>query len=145
MTNKVTEVTQLTVPVSNQPGVLSGLLTSLGTGINLEGISAESSGDASLVRLLVGNNPTLVIHNLQDRGFQVLTTPAFVVELSNTPGSLVSFIKEFSKLGINIRNIYSVAPLGGLTSRIVFTADNPVTLGSLLSRVDISTPEPALA
>lgn len=146
MTNTpiVTEVTQLTVPVGNQPGVLADLLSTLGNEINLEGISAETSGDVSLIRFLVDSNPTTVINLLTSRGLQVMTTLAFSVELPNLPGSLAGFVQQFRTLGVNIRNIYSVVPAGALTSRIVFTVDSPALLSKLLSNPGIILSEPAL-
>jgi len=119
------EVTQLTVMLPNQPGILAKLTTWLsGQGINLWGMQSKTQGAVSLLSFVpqTPEIPTLIT-NLKAQGYSVFSTPAFAFDVAPEKGSLDGFLKHIGTT--NIRDIYGTAPVANSPTRIVFTVDNP--------------------
>ena len=128
------EVTQFSVPVSNKPGTLRQLTKALShAGINLQGITVETTGDVGFIRF-IADPEKLVVPTLKKSGFQAFETPAISLELNHRPGTLAKVAENFAKAGINILNVYGTAT-GAQGARIVLVADHHDKAKSLLDKI----------
>jgi hypothetical protein len=112
----------LTVVLENVPGSLASLGESLGeAGLNIEGCSAISDGDGTVVHILV-EDAARVREVLAATGFDVREEqPVLSIYVSgdDRPGLMGRYARRIADAGVNIERMYLAAG-----SRLAFVTDD---------------------
>jgi hypothetical protein len=103
-------VTQLSLNLQNEPGVLARLCRDLASGgVNLLALSAPESGDRSgTIRLLVANRE-IAGRSLAQAGYRFSVDEVLFVEIKNRPGALARAVEKLARASIDIRSAYATA------------------------------------
>ncbi|MFH1724177.1 MAG: ACT domain-containing protein [Elusimicrobiota bacterium] len=100
-------VTQFTVALSNKPGVLAEFTKYFSEKqVNLIGISIETLGDIGFIRFIVQENVVEVQNYLLSKGYKVMLTDVFQLEIVNKPGYLFELANLLGTKNINIMGLY---------------------------------------
>lgn len=103
---------QISVLTENKPGILADIALLLGnSGINIESISAETSADTSVIRLMTNDERT-ASELLEKSGYKVIESRVVLVSTEDKPGQLGRVAKRLANEGINIESIYLLSKRG---------------------------------
>lgn len=104
---------QIDVDVPDRPGELAKLATLLGgAGLNIDAISAESTGGRSYVSLIV-NEPVQAREALMKVGYSCSTRTVLVVRLDDRPGALGALARKLGDAGVDIVSVIHLGTVGG--------------------------------
>jgi hypothetical protein len=104
-------IKQISVFLENNAGRLGEVTKCLSdAGINLRAISISDTAEFGILRMVVDKREE-ALRALSGHGFTVRETDVFVVEISDTPGSLAALLKLFRDGNVSIEYLY--ASLGG--------------------------------
>jgi hypothetical protein len=123
---------ELRVTMEDRPGSLAQLAEALGrAGINIEAISAETSGGSGDVRILVQDTAG-ARKALEGAGVKVSAEREMAfVDLEDRPGSLATTARKLASQGINVDSIYVVSGTGGKKQLAIGTSDAVKTRSAL--------------
>jgi hypothetical protein len=123
---------ELRVTMEDRPGSLAKLAEALGkAGINIEAISAETSGGSGDVRILVQDTAGARTA-LEGAGVKVAAEREMAfVDLEDRPGSLATTARKLASQGINVDSIYVVSGTGGKKQLAIGTSDAAKTRSAL--------------
>jgi hypothetical protein len=97
---------QLTVSVTDRPGVLGEIASALGDKkVNINGISGGKMGDQGVIWMVVDKNATAK-KVLAQHGWNAKEDEVLAVTLTDSPGALGRFATKLGKAGINIMFMY---------------------------------------
>ncbi len=115
---------ELRVTMADQPGSLAKLAEALGkAGVNIEAISAETSGGTGDLRVLVAD-AAAARRALEAAGVAVAGEREMAfVDLEDRPGSLATTARKLAAQGVNVDSIYVVGGSGGKKQLAIGTAD----------------------
>jgi hypothetical protein len=115
---------ELRVSMEDRPGALAKLADALGkAGVNIEAISAATSGGSGDIRILVADTAA-ARKALDGAGIKVQGEREMLfVDLEDRPGSLAAAAKKLADQQVNIDTIYVVGAAGGKKQLAVGTAD----------------------
>jgi len=115
---------ELRVSMEDRPGALAKLADALGkAGVNIEAISAATSGGSGDIRILVGDTAA-ARKALDGAGIKVQGEREMLfVDLEDRPGSLAATAQKLADQKVNIDTIYVVGAAGGKKQLAVGTAD----------------------
>ena len=100
---------QLTVSVTDRPGILGEIATALGAKkVNIKGISGGKMGERGVIWMVVDKNAAAK-KVLAQRGWDATEDEVLVVTLGDSPGTLGKFASKLGKAGININFMYAGA------------------------------------
>ena len=110
--------------MEDKPGALAKLTDALAkASVNIEAISAATSGGSGDIRILVGDTAA-ARKALEGAGIKVAGEREMLfVDLEDRPGSLAATAKKLADQGINVDAIYVVGAAGGKKQLAVGTAD----------------------
>ena len=98
---------QLTVSVTDRPGILGEIATALGEKkVNIVGISGGKMGDKGVIWMVVDKNAAAK-KVLAQKGWDATEDEVLVVTLGDSPGTLGRFASKLGKAGINIVYMYA--------------------------------------
>ncbi len=118
-----TLVIQLDVDVPDKPGELAKLAAILGeAGINIDAISAESTGGRSYMSLVV-NQPMQAREALMKRGYACSSRTVLVVRVDDRPGALASLARRLGDAGVDIVSLIHLGSVGG-HAQVALGVDN---------------------
>lgn len=104
---------QIDVDVPDRPGELAKLAALLGdAGLNIDAISAESTGGRSYMSLIV-NEPVQAREVLMKVGYPCSTRTVLVVRLDDRPGALGTLARKLGDAGVDIVSVIHLGTLGG--------------------------------
>ena len=105
-------VTQLSVFLKNEPGVLAAICDTLARqNINIHGMAVVDAVDHAVLRLVV-NNPKNAMLILEERGMLVMDTEILQLSIPNKPGTLGKVASRLARAKINIDYAYAAAGPG---------------------------------
>jgi hypothetical protein len=115
---------ELRVSMEDKPGALAKLAETLAkAGVNIEAISAATSGGSGDIRILVADTAA-ARKALEGGGIKVAGEREMLfVDLEDRPGSLAATAKKLADQQVNIDAIYVVGAAGGKKQLAVGTAD----------------------
>ena len=115
---------ELKVTMEDKPGALAKLAEALGkAGVNIEAISASTSGGSGDIRLLV-QDTAAARKALEAAGVRVTGEREMTfVDLEDKPGSLAETAKKLAQQNINIDAVYVVNAAGGKKQLAIGTTD----------------------
>ncbi len=115
---------ELRVTMEDRPGSLAKLAEALGkAGLNIEAISAETSGGSGDIRVLVADTAA-ARKALEAAGVTVAAEREMAfVDLEDRPGSLARTARNLASQGINVDSIYVVGAAGGKKQLAIGTSD----------------------
>ncbi len=115
---------ELRVSMEDKPGALAKLAEALAkAGVNIEAISAATSGGSGDIRVLVADTAA-ARKALEGSGIKVAGEREMLfVDLEDRPGSLAETAKKLADQQVNIDAIYVVGAAGGKKQLAVGTAD----------------------
>lgn len=115
---------ELRVSMEDRPGSLAKLADALGkAGVNIEAISAATSGGSGDIRILVADTAA-ARKALEGAGVKVQGEREMLfVDLEDRPGSLAAAAKKLADQQVNIDAIYVVGASGGKKQLAVGTSD----------------------
>ena len=118
------QLKELRVSMEDKPGALAKLTDALAkASVNIEAISAATSGGSGDIRILVGDTAA-ARKALEGAGIKVAGEREMLfVDLEDRPGSLAATAKKLADQGINVDAIYVVGAAGGKKQIAVGTAD----------------------
>lgn len=125
-------LTELRVTMEDRPGSLAILAEALGkAGVNIEAISADTSGGTGDVRVLVADAAG-ARKALEGAGVKVAGEREMAyVDLEDRPGSLATTARKLASQGINVDSIYVVGSSGGKKQLAIGTSDVAKARGAL--------------
>jgi hypothetical protein len=98
---------QLTVSVTDRPGVLGEIATALGAKkVNIVGISGGKMGDRGVIWMVV-DKTAAAKKALAQKGWDSSEDEVLAVTLTDSPGALGRFATKLGKAGININFMYA--------------------------------------
>lgn len=123
---------ELRVSMEDKPGALAKLADALGkAGVNIESISAATSGGSGDIRILVADTAAarkaLSAAGITVAGEREMT----FVDLEDKPGSLAEAARKLADQQINVDTIYVVGASGGKKQLAVGTADASKARGAV--------------
>lgn len=123
---------ELRVTMEDRPGSLATLAEALGkAGVNIEAISAETSGGSGDIRILVAD-AAAARKALEGAGVKVAAEREMAfVDLDDRPGSLATIARKLAGQGINVDSIYVVGAAGGKKQLAIGTADAARARGAI--------------
>jgi hypothetical protein len=105
-------VTQLSVFLKNEPGVLAAICDTLARQkINIHGMAVVDAVDHAVLRLVV-NNPKNAMLILEERGMLVMDNEILQLSIPNKPGTLGKVAARLARAKINIDYAYAAAGPG---------------------------------
>ncbi|MGH2378703.1 MAG: ACT domain-containing protein [Candidatus Limnocylindria bacterium] len=115
---------ELRVSMEDKPGALAKLADALGkAGVNIEAVSAATSGGSGDIRLLVADTAA-ARKALDGAGIKVEGEREMLfVDLEDRPGSLAETAKKLADQQVNIDAVYVVGASGGKKQLAVGTPD----------------------
>lgn len=115
---------ELRVTMADRPGSLAKLAEALGkAGVNIEAISASTTGGSGDVRVLVADTAA-ARKALEGAGITVAGEREMTfVDLEDRPGSLAEVAKKLADQGVNVDAIYVVGQSGGKKQLALGSAD----------------------
>jgi len=115
---------ELRVTLEDKPGSLAKLADALGKGgVNIDAISAQTSGGSGDIRVLVENTQAARTA-LDAAGIRVQSEREMVfVDLEDKPGSLAAAARKLSDSSINVDAIYVVGSSGGKKQLAIGVSD----------------------
>jgi hypothetical protein len=118
------QLKELRVSMEDKPGALAKLTDALAkASVNIEAISAATSGGSGDIRILVGDTAA-ARKALEGAGIKVAGEREMLfVDLEDRPGSLAATAKKLADQGINVDAIYVVGAAGGKKQLAIGTAD----------------------
>jgi hypothetical protein len=118
------QLKELRVSMEDKPGALAKLTDALAkASVNIEAISAATSGGSGDIRILVGDTAA-ARKALEGAGIKVAGEREMLfVDLEDRPGSLAATAKKLADQGINVDAIYVVGAAGGKKQVAIGTAD----------------------
>ncbi len=120
---RVDPLIQIDVDVPDKPGELAKLAAILGeAGINIDAISAESTGGRSYMGLVV-NQPIQAREALMKRGYASSSRTVLVVRLDDRPGALASLARRLGDAGVDIVSLIHLGSVGG-HAQVALGVDN---------------------
>ena len=122
-------VSQLSVFVANEPGILANICGSLSDEkISLRGISVVDHTDHALIRLVV-SDPSRAAHLLGESGLFVIESEVIAVSISKGNGSLEKILKILAAGELNVLYLYGTEPASSAPAVIFLnTSDNLAAL-----------------
>lgn len=103
---------QLTLWVTDQPGMLGEIATALGEKkANILALMGATEGGRGALRMIV-DKTAVAKRVFAARGWQATQEEVLEVELSHTPGTLGKVATKLGKAGVNIEYVYG-GPAGG--------------------------------
>ena len=104
---------QIDIDVPDRPGELAKLAAILGAArINIDAISAESTGGRSYVSLIV-NEPVQAREALMKNGYSCTNRTVLVVRLDDKPGALAALAKRLGDAGVDVVSAIHLGTVGG--------------------------------
>jgi hypothetical protein len=104
---------QIDIDVPDRPGELAKVAVVLGdAGINIDAISAESTGGRSYVSL-IADQPAQAREALMKHGYVCSTRTVLVVRLDDKPGSLAALAKKLGDAGVDVMSAIHLGSVGG--------------------------------
>ena len=98
---------QLTISVSDRPGILGEIATALGEKkVNIVGVSGGKMGDRGVIWMVV-DKPATAKKVLAANGWDATEDEVLQVTLGDSPGTLGRFASKLGKAGINIMFMYA--------------------------------------
>lgn len=115
---------ELRVSMEDRPGALAKLADALAkAGVNIETISAATSGGAGDIHILV-EDTSAARKALEGAGIKVTGEREMLfVDLEDKPGSLAATARKLAGQQVNIDAIYIVGGAGGKKQLAIGTAD----------------------
>lgn len=115
---------ELRVSMEDKPGALAKLAEALAkAGVNIETISAATSGGGGDIRVLVADTAA-ARKALESAGIKVTGEREMLfVDLEDRPGSLAATARKLADQQVNIDAIYVVGAAGGKKQLAVGTSD----------------------
>jgi hypothetical protein len=115
---------ELRVTMEDRPGSLAKLAEALGkAGVNIEAISAETTGGGGDIRILVADTAA-ARKALDGVGVKVAGERDMTfVDLEDRPGSLATTARKLADQGVNVDAIYVVGAAGGKKQLAIGTND----------------------
>ena len=116
-------VIQLDIDVPDRPGELAKLAAILDDArINIDAISAESTGGRSYMSLIV-NEPMQAREALMKGGYACATRTVLVVSLENRPGALAGLARRLGDAGVDVLSLIHLGTIGG-HAQVAIGVDN---------------------
>lgn len=104
---------QLDVELPDRPGELAKLARILGDSeINIDAISAESSGGRSYVSMIV-NQPVQARDTLMKHGYPCSSRTVLVVRIEDRPGALAQLSRKLGDAGVDILSMIHLGTVSG--------------------------------
>ncbi len=115
---------ELRVTMEDRPGSLAKLAEALGkAGVNIEAISAQTSGGSGDIRILVADTAA-ARKALEGAGVKVSGEREMTfVDLEDRPGSLAATAQKLAEQNINIDAVYVVGAGAGKKQLAIGTSD----------------------
>lgn len=126
--------TLFSVPVQNTPNALGQLTRVLAKHkINLTSIISDAGESKTTnISFTTDADTTKVLSVLRNAEFDVLTSPAFIVDLENVPGELEALASKLGSQYVNIRTISGVVTPGNDRAQILIVVSDPVRAGEFI-------------
>lgn len=118
------------VALSNRPGAAAEIGEVLGgAGINIEGACAHGSGDQGVIHVLIHGDPAPARQVLETSGHHIVAErAAAVVPCADRPGELGRILRGIAGADVNLVAVYL-----GTSGRLAIVAEDPETIGGLLT------------
>ncbi len=111
----------LVVAVANRPGTEAAAIEALAKAkVNIRSIMGWNP--AGVVQI-IADDAGAARQALQSAKVQFSETEAEVVELSNEPGALQTYLAQLAGQGVNLRSICAAAGAGDTKATVVWTAE----------------------
>lgn len=115
---------QISVFLENKAGRLSHVTRVLGTaGINIRALSIADTSDFGILRLIV-NDPDRAYQVLKENGFTVSETEVLAVQVSDSPGGLVTVLEQMHEENLNIEYLYAFIGTSGNDALVVLKVED---------------------
>lgn len=115
---------ELTIIAKDRIGLMADITEVLGkAGINIEGISAESSKMTAIISLVVDDYEEAV-KKLEEKGFKVMGSDIIVSRLKDKPGELAKLSRILADAKVGIDSIVVLAKQGDEAVYAIKTDDN---------------------
>ena len=123
---------ELRVTMEDRPGSLARLAEALGkAGVNIEAISAATSGGSGDIRILVADTAA-ARKALEGAGVKVAGEREMTfVDLDDKPGSLAGTARKLADQNVNIDAVYVVGGAGGKKQLAIGTTDASKARGAV--------------
>jgi hypothetical protein len=116
-------ITQISVPLANEPGKLHSLCDFLEKEeINIKAIIASSIQKPVQVHLIV-NDPVKAENVLKSHGFDVSTKEVIAVAVPDHPGALNAVLRPLLEAKVNVETLYPFINLHGDDAIIILEVD----------------------
>lgn len=116
-------VLQISIQLDNVPGALTKLIDILDKeNISIKAISAASTDEASVVRIVV-NDPEKAVAVLRSFNFKHEIYPVIAVEVPCHPAGMNAVVKPLSEGNINIHYIYTTIERIGKETILILGVD----------------------
>ena len=114
---------QFEISLPMKPSSMAGVAEALaGNGVNIRGISSESSGNRLTMKVVTDDEATARA-TLAGKKLKFFEREALSVVVPDRPGEIAKLTRRLARRMIQIENIYFLSRMGGKTE-VAFTADD---------------------
>ena len=114
---------QFEISLPKKPSSMAGVAEALaGNGVNIRGISSESSGNRLTMKVVTDDEATARA-TLAGKKLKFFEREALSVVVPDRPGEIAKLTRRLARRMIQIENIYFLSRMGGNTE-VAFTADD---------------------
>ena len=118
-------VTQLSVFLKNEPGVLAAICDTLARQkVNILGMAVVDAVDHAVLRLVVNNTKNAMLI-LEERGMLVMDNVVLQLSIPNKPGTLGKVASKLARAKINIDYAYAAAGSGTSRTTVFMKVSDP--------------------
>lgn len=113
----------ISVITENRAGVLAEIAEAIGSAnINIDAIEGEGLGEVGIIRIMT-RDPKNTAEILRKKGFKVVESEVFILNVPNKPGQLKKISDILSRKRINIQFIYQVISEDGGNAKVIIKVD----------------------
>lgn len=107
---------EITIKAENRVGVLADVAELLGgLGVNIEAISAYSTDNNAIFRIVTNDSTTAMKHLAKLPGLTLSEDDIIVLEMQNRPGELGKITRKLANKGVNLESVYIVGKMADTT------------------------------
>lgn len=107
---------EITIRSENRVGALAEVAELLGgLGVNIEAISAYSSENSAIFRVLTNDSTTAMKHLAKLPGLKSTQADVIIIEMQNRPGELGKITRKLANRNVDLESVYLVGKLTNTT------------------------------